>query len=55
MTMLFITHKVPGGLQVDEVFSFGQNSQHNTKVVVGEASRDGDAGRKAGTDEPRAE
>jgi len=35
--MLFITHQIPKGLQVDEVFSFGQNSQHNTRVgVVGE-------------------
>ncbi len=35
--MLFITHQIPRGLQVDEVFSFGNDRQHNTKVeVVGE-------------------
>jgi len=37
VTMLFITHQVSRELLVDEVFSFGKNSQHNTKVgVVGE-------------------
>ena len=32
VTMLFITHQIPKGLQVDEVFSFGQDSQHSTKI-----------------------
>jgi subfamily B ATP-binding cassette protein HlyB/CyaB len=37
VTMLFITHQIPKGLQVDEVFSFGQDRQHTTQVgVVGE-------------------
>ena len=36
VTMLFITHQIPRGLQVDEVFSFG-DERHTTKVeVVGE-------------------
>ena len=36
VTMLFITHQIPRGLQVDEVFSF-DSQQHATKVeVVGE-------------------
>lgn len=36
MTMIFITHQIPG-LQVDEVFSFDGDHQHTTKVeVVGE-------------------
>ena len=36
VTMLFITHQIPRGLQVDEVFSFGED-RHTTKVeVVGE-------------------
>ena len=36
VTMLFITHQIPKGLQVDEVFSF-DGQQHATKVeVVGE-------------------
>lgn len=37
VTMIFITHQIPKGLQVDEVFSFGSDHQHTTKVeVVGE-------------------
>jgi len=32
VTMLFITHQIPKGLQVDEVFSFGSDPQHNTKI-----------------------
>ena len=37
VTMIFITHQIPRGLQVDEVFSFGNDPQHSTKVeVVGE-------------------
>ena len=37
VTMIFVTHQIPRGLQVDEVFSFGSDSQHSTKVeVVGE-------------------
>ena len=56
VTMIFITHQIPRGLQVDEVFSFGQDHLHNTKVgVVGEVSRDADAGRKASADESRSE
>jgi len=39
--MLFITHQVPRGLQVDEVFSFGNNPQHNTKVgMVGDEMKE---------------
>jgi len=39
VTMLFITHQIPRGLQVDEVFSF-DSQQHATKVeVVGEESK----------------
>ena len=34
VTMLFITHQIPRGLQVDEVFSFGDDHQHTTKVEV---------------------
>ena len=33
VTMLFITHQIPRGLQVDEVFSF-DGQQHSTKVEV---------------------
>jgi len=32
VTKLFITHLIPKGLQVDEVFSFGQERQQNTKI-----------------------
>ncbi|MBK8892711.1 MAG: peptidase domain-containing ABC transporter [Propionivibrio sp.] len=40
VTMLFITHQIPRGLQVDEVFSFGSDNQHTTKVgVVGEEGK----------------
>ena len=39
VTMLFITHQIPRGLQVDEVFSF-DSQQHTTKVeVVGEETK----------------
>ena len=31
--MLFITHQIPRGLQVDEVFSF-DSKQHASKVEV---------------------
>ena len=34
--MLFITHQIPRGLQVDEVFSFG-DELHTTKVEVVES------------------
>ena len=34
VTMIFITHQIPRGLQVDEVFSFGGDHQHTTKVEV---------------------
>ena len=37
VTMLFITHQIPRGLQVDEVFSFGDDHQHTTKVEVVES------------------
>jgi subfamily B ATP-binding cassette protein HlyB/CyaB len=33
VTMLFITHQIPRGLQVDEVFSFGDD-RHATKAEV---------------------
>lgn len=37
VTMLFISHQIPRGLQVDAVFSFGSDNQHTTQVgVVGE-------------------
>ena len=37
VTMIFITHQIPRGLQVDEVFSFGSDGQHSARVeVVGE-------------------
>ena len=40
VTMIFITHQIPKGLQVDEVFSFGGDHQHNSKVeVVGEEKK----------------
>ncbi len=32
--MILITHQIPRGLQVDEVFSFGSDKQHNTRVEV---------------------
>jgi subfamily B ATP-binding cassette protein HlyB/CyaB len=39
VTMLFITHQIPRGLQVDEVFSFGDDL-HTTKVgVVGDETK----------------
>ena len=34
VTMLFITHQIPRGLQVDEVFSFGGNQQAMKMKVV---------------------
>ena len=36
VTMLFITHQIPRGLQVDEVFSFGEELQMTKVEVVGE-------------------
>jgi len=37
VTMLFITHQVPGGLQVDEVFRFGGRQEKPTvKGMVGQ-------------------
>ncbi|MBL8396580.1 MAG: peptidase domain-containing ABC transporter [Candidatus Accumulibacter sp.] len=33
VTMIFITHQIPRGLQVDEVFSFGPQRPHAAKVV----------------------
>ena len=39
VTMLFITHQIPRGLQVDEVFSFG-DERHTTRVeVVGDEKK----------------
>lgn len=38
-TILFITHQIPRGLQVDDVFSFGSD-QHTTKMEVVSESRD---------------
>ena len=34
VTMIFITHQIPKGLQVDEVFSFGSDPQHTSRVEV---------------------
>ena len=34
VTMLFIAHQTPRGLQVDEVFSFGGVHQHTNKFEV---------------------
>jgi subfamily B ATP-binding cassette protein HlyB/CyaB len=43
VTMLFITHQVPKGLQVDEVFRFGaQQGQSNVMGMVGQEVRKGD-------------
>ena len=43
VSMVFITHQVPKGLQVDEVFRFGQqNQQPQMMGVVGEGGRDGE-------------
>ncbi len=36
VTMLFITHQIPRGLQVDEVFSFYSQQHATTVAVVGE-------------------
>ena len=38
VTMLFITHQIPRGLQVDEVLSFG-DEQHTTRMEVVEEER----------------
>ena len=35
VTMLFITHQIPRGLQVDEVFSFDGQSHTTAVGVVG--------------------
>jgi subfamily B ATP-binding cassette protein HlyB/CyaB len=42
VTMLFITHQIPRGLQVDEVFNLG-GGQHGAMkmVVIDEDARDG--------------
>ena len=34
VTMIFITHQIPRGLQVDEAFSFGGDSQHTRRMEV---------------------
>ncbi|ABQ26725.1 peptidase domain-containing ABC transporter [Geotalea uraniireducens] len=42
VSMIFITHQLPKGLQVDDVFRFGQQqSQPQMMEVVGEEKRDG--------------
>ncbi len=33
VTMIFITHQIPRGLQVDEVFTFG-GKQHGPKLEI---------------------
>ncbi len=33
VTMLFITHQIPKGLQVDDVFSFGGDAQHTMRKM----------------------
>ncbi|MBL8413333.1 MAG: peptidase domain-containing ABC transporter [Propionivibrio sp.] len=38
VTMLFITHQIPRGLQVDEVFSMGEDRNATKVEVVGEES-----------------
>ena len=38
VTMLFITHQIPRGLQVDEVFSMGEDRPATRVEVVGEES-----------------
>lgn len=39
--MLFITHQILRGLQVDAMFSFGNDNRHTAKVAVaGEEMRD---------------
>ena len=34
VTMIFNTHQIPRGLQVDEAFSFGGDSQHTRRMEV---------------------
>jgi hypothetical protein len=47
VTMLFITHQIPRGLQVDEVLSFGPRQQATRmEVVEDERRRDGEEGMK---------
>jgi subfamily B ATP-binding cassette protein HlyB/CyaB len=43
VTMLFITHQIPKGLQVDEVFSFGAHHQAMKMEVVEDERRRGNA------------
>jgi len=40
VTMLFITHQLPKGLQVDEVFRFGQQGQQPQMMEVMEHNHD---------------
>ena len=40
VTMIFITHQIPRGLQVDEAFSFGGDSQHTRRMEVVVEERD---------------
>jgi len=41
VSMIFITHQLPKGLQVDEVFRFGQQAQPQMMGVVGQEAQDG--------------
>lgn len=40
VTMLFITHQLPKGLQVDEVFRFGQQNQQPQMMGLVEQGED---------------
>lgn len=40
VSMIFITHQLPKGLQVDEVFRFGQQNREQMMGLVGEENRD---------------
>ena len=40
VTMIFNTHQIPRGLQVDEAFSFGGDSQHTRGMEVVVEERD---------------
>lgn len=47
VTMLFITHQIPRGLQVDEVLSFGVHQQPTRMEVIGDAAQNGNESVKA--------
>jgi subfamily B ATP-binding cassette protein HlyB/CyaB len=42
VTMLFITHQIPKGLQVDEVFTFGKPAERQVSVVRDETKEAGE-------------